>query len=233
MLEIKNISQYYNGRQVLKGISCRFQEGKIHGIIGPNGAGKSTLLRIMTGMEQPQKGQVLWDGKLLKGPTPEVTCMWQKPYLFQTSVRENILYGLKIRNWSREEQEQRLKVILDRFHLNEQARRPADSLSGGEGARVALARTVAPRPRLLVLDEPAANLDPFHTSLLENSLLEVCLDEGMTVIMVTHDMFQAKRIAQETLFICDGSLEEQGTTEQIFNSPQSEKTRKFIRGELP
>ncbi|MCR4441264.1 MAG: ATP-binding cassette domain-containing protein [Peptococcaceae bacterium] len=231
-LEIDNVSHSYGERRVLKGISFRFDEGIIYGIIGPNGAGKSTLLRIMAGMEKPEEGHVFWEGRLLEEPNPQIACVWQKHYLFQSTVSDNILYGLKIRRWPRREQEKRLAYLLENFRLAELAKQPVGSLSGGETARVALARTVAPRPRLLVLDEPAASLDPFHTLLLENSLRWTCREEGMTVIIVTHDMFQAKRIADETLFIRDGVLEEHGPTEQVFGNPRSAKTRKFISGEL-
>lgn len=232
VLEIENVSHSYGQRRVLKGISCRFDEGMIYGIIGPNGAGKSTLLRIMAGMEKPEAGRVFWEGRPLEGPDPRIACMWQQHYLFQSTVSDNILYGLKIRRWPRREQEKRLAYLLENFRLAELAKRPVGSLSGGETARVALARAVAPRPRLLILDEPAASLDPFHTLLLENSLRWTCREEGMTAVIVTHDMFQAKRIAGQTLFIRDGVLEEQGPTEQVFGNPRSAETRKFIAGEL-
>lgn len=232
MLTLHQISQKYGENLVLQNITCTIEEGKIYGIIGPNGAGKSTLLRVMTAMERPLDGQVCWEGRPFAQPIPDVTCMWQKPYLFQTTVRENILYGLKIRNWSEVRQEERLEHILEIFRLGPYAHRMCHTLSGGEGARVACARAVAPRPRLLALDEPAANLDPTHTLLLENSLRTICAEENMTVIIVTHDMFQAKRLAQETLFMVNGILEETGPTETLFASPQSEKTRRFISGEL-
>ncbi len=232
MLELKNVSQCYGQRWVLKEINFTFSEGRIYGIIGPNGAGKSTLLRVLTAMEKPREGEIRWENKPLTQPIPEITCMWQKPYLFQTTVKENLLYGLKIRNWSRSAQQERLEYLLDKFRLREFKNKYADALSGGEGARVALARAIAPRPRLLVLDEPAANLDPGHTGLLETVLKEICQAEGMAAIVVTHDMFQAKRLADITLFMSEGRLIETGATHLLFKEPQSEKTRKFIAGEI-
>jgi tungstate transport system ATP-binding protein len=232
MLELKKISHCYNKQWVLKEISFQFKSGLIYGIIGPNGAGKSTLLRILTGIERAKEGQVFWDGQELAASIKEMTCMWQKPYLFQRKVKDNLLYGLKVRGWSKDKREERLLYILKKFHLEEYALRDAVSLSGGEGARVALARAVAPQPRLLVLDEPAANLDPFHTAYLESALREISREEGITVIMVTHDLFQAKRVADQTLFLAEGVLEEYGRTEDLFTRPRSEKTRKFISGEL-
>ncbi|MBZ4653206.1 MAG: transporter related [Peptococcaceae bacterium] len=232
MLEIKDISQCYGPHWVLKEINFTFEEGRIYGIIGPNGAGKSTLLRVLTAMEKPRAGEIWWEKKLLTQPIPEITCMWQKPYLFQTTVKENLLYGLKIRKWPQREQNERLEYLLDKFRLREYKHKYTEALSGGEGARVALARAIAPRPRLLVLDEPAANLDPGHTGLLENILKEICRAEGMAAIVVTHDMFQAKRLADITLFLSEGRLIEAGTTDLLFTQPQSEKTRKFISGEI-
>lgn len=232
MLELKNISHGYEGLTILKEISFQFKPGIIYGIIGPNGAGKSTLLRVLTGIERPLKGQVFWDGQEISASIKEMSCMWQKPYLFQKKVQENILYGLKVRKWEKDKQEKRLSYILKKFSLEEYAGREATSLSGGEAARVALARAIAPRPRLLVLDEPAANLDPYHTVYLESALREISQEEEITVIMVTHDMFQAKRVANQTLFITDGVLEEHGSSEQLFSMPESPKTKKFINGEL-
>lgn len=232
LLELEGVSQRYGEHWVLKRVSFSFTAGKVYGIIGPNGAGKSTLLRIMTAMEKPREGRVFWEGQPLHQPAGDITCMWQKPYLFQSRVRDNILYGLKIRGWPQAQQEKRLSDILERFRLADISSKFADRLSGGEGARVALARAVAPRPRLLVLDEPAANLDPAHTLSLETALLEICAEEGLTVVMVTHDMFQAKRVAHETLFLSEGVLEEWGPTAQIFHHPQAKKTRRFISGEL-
>lgn len=232
MLEIKDISQRYGEHWVLRGINFTFEEGRIYGIIGPNGAGKSTLLRVLTAMEKPKLGEVWWENRLLTQPIPQITCMWQKSYLFQTTVQENLLYGLKIRKWPRREQMERLEYLLDKFRLRELRHKYAEDLSGGEGARVALARAIAPRPRLLVLDEPAAHLDPGHTGLLENILREICRAEGMAAIVVTHDMFQAKRLAEITLFLSEGRLIEAGITELLFKEPQSEKTRRFISGEI-
>lgn len=232
MLELNKVSQLYGQQLVLKDISFSFSEGKIYGIIGPNGAGKSTLLRVMTAMERPWEGEVAWEGRPLREPASHITCVWQRPYLFMGTVRENILYGLKLRKWSLPRQTERLERILDLFRLKEYADRYTANLSGGEAARVALARAVAPGPRLLALDEPAANLDPTHTLLLEESIRNIADKEHITTVIVTHDMFQAKRLAEETLFLSQGILEEYGPTSRIFTGPHSEKTKKFISGEL-
>lgn len=232
MLELRNISLAYDQQPVLENISYIFQQGIIYGIIGPNGAGKSSLLRVMTAMERPSAGQVLWAGQPLLRHSTEITCMWQKPHLFSGSVRDNLLYGLKIRGWSKTAQEERLATLLANFKLQEYEGKRVEKLSGGEGARVALARTVAPRPKLLVLDEPAANLDPSHTAQLEDALHLIVREEKISIVMVTHDLFQAKRVAGETLFLNRGQLVESGATERIFADPASVSTAKFIRGEL-
>lgn len=232
MLELNMVSQQYGETRVLKEISFSFKEGKIYGIIGPNGAGKSTLLRVMTAMETPRGGEVFWEGRLLKEPIPHIACVWQKPYLFLGTVKENIIYGMKLRRWPLSRQKERLDRILEIFRLEEYVNRYTHNLSGGEAARVALARAVAPNPRLLVLDEPAANLDPAHTLLLEESVKNIATKEQITTVIVTHDMFQAKRLAHETIFIKNGFLEEYGPTSEIFGMPKSAETRKFITGQL-
>jgi tungstate transport system ATP-binding protein len=232
VLQLKGVSRQYGQLHVLREISFTFQEGIIYGIIGPNGAGKSTLLRVMTAMERPSRGEVIWEGKPLKEPVPQIACVWQKPYLFLGTVRENILYGMKLRGWATARKKERLEIILEVFRLRELAGRDTKSLSGGETARVALARAVAIQPRLLVLDEPAANLDPAHTLLLEESIREIARQEKITTVMVTHDMFQAKRLAEETLFLNQGVLEEHGPTSRVFTLPISEKTKRFLNGGL-
>lgn len=232
MLELRNISLTYGPQRVLENISYVFKPGIIYGVIGPNGAGKSTLLRVMTAMEKPAAGQVFWGGKLLLEPSTQITCMWQKPYLLASSVRDNLLYGLKIRGWSKKAQVERLTTLLANFKLQEYEGRSVETLSGGEGARVVLARTVAPKPQLLVLDEPAANLDPSYTAQLEEALRFIATEEKISIVLVTHDLFQAKRVAEETIYINEGRLVEAGPTAQIFTDPAVESTAKFIRGEL-
>lgn len=226
------LSQQYQGRLIVQDFTFQFQPGRIYGIIGANGAGKSTLLRLLSVMEKPSAGRVLFNGKVLTGPVPEISCVWQRPYLFQQSVRGNIRYGLRLRRWPRAAERERVQQLLEIFRLQDLKDQWAPKLSGGETARVAIARALAPRPKILLLDEPTANLDPSNTRLVERALNAVHQEEGTTIILVTHDMFQAKRLAEVTLYLSGGKLIEYGPSRTIFQSPGSEETRRFINGEL-
>ena len=232
MLVAESLSQQYEGRPILKDFSYSFTPHLIHGIIGPNGAGKSTLLRLIAAMEPPLSGRVSYKGEALVRPNPEINCLWQRPYLFRATVAENIAYGLRIRRWARGDREARVAHLLEAFHLEALREQWAAGLSVGEAARVALARAMAPHPSVLILDEPTANLDPGNTRLVEEVLTAIQAAEGMTVVLVTHDMFQAKRVAQTTLFLADGQLVEAGPSSLVFASPASVRTNRFIHGEL-
>ncbi|MGE5580907.1 MAG: ATP-binding cassette domain-containing protein [Bacillota bacterium] len=232
MLTAEFLTQIYGERTVLKDFSFSFTANQIYGIIGPNGAGKSTLLRLLTAVEKPSYGRVFFDNQPLDHPIPEIGCVWQRPYLFQTSVSKNIAYGLKLRHWKEGDCRARVARLLSLFHLENLKDAWAPELSVGESARVAIARAIAPFPRLLILDEPTANLDPGQTLLVEEILTFVQKEAKIAVIIVTHDMFQAKRIADTTLFLRNGTLEESGPSGQLFAAPASGNTRRFIEGEL-
>lgn len=232
MLTADSLSQRYDERLILQNFTFRFLPGRIYGIIGPNGAGKSTLLRLLSAMEKPSSGRVLLYGEPLERPVPEISCVWQRPYLFQGTVIDNIGYGLRIRRWRRKAEKERIEQLLDVFKLQDLRSQWAPKLSGGETARVAIARAIAARPKILILDEPTANLDPGNTRLVEEVLFRVHKEEGITVILVTHDMFQAKRLADTTLYLSGGRLIEYGRSKTIFHSPLSGETLRFIRGEL-
>ncbi|HHU50238.1 MAG TPA: ATP-binding cassette domain-containing protein [Firmicutes bacterium] len=232
MLTAENLTQTYDGRTVVQNFTFEFPPGKIYGVIGPNGAGKSTLLRLLSAMEKPLSGRVFFQEKPLVEPAPEICCVWQRPYLFQRTVAENIAYGLSIRKRNRQVARRRIEELLAIFKLQELRDQRASKLSGGETARVAIARALAVQPQVLILDEPTANLDPGNTRLVEKVIRRVHQEEGNTVIIVTHDMFQAKRLADITLYLSGGRLIESGCSRQVFGSPFSEETRRFINGEL-
>lgn len=232
MLTAEALSQVYAGREVIRGFDYTFDEPRIYGVIGPNGAGKSTLLRLLAGIEKPSSGRVLYGGEQLFRPSPDICCLWQQPYIFQATVAENIAYPLRIRRWPPAERRSRVGHLMELFHLEHLRDRPATRISGGEAARVALARTIAARPRILVLDEPTAHLDPTNTRLVEETLAALQAEEARPIILVTHDMFQAKRVADVTLFLSNGELIETGPTGRIFGSPARPGTRRFIDGEL-
>lgn len=232
MLSVDIKEHGYNGKVIINNIKYDFTPNKIHGIIGPNGSGKSTLLKVATGLESPVDGQVTLDGKKLTTIPPEIACCWQRPYLFRGTVRYNLEYPLKVRKWPKEQREARIQEVIHKYKIDHLIDRNIIGLSGGEQARVAIARAVASKPEILILDEPSAAMDPKNVMFVESLLADLRASTDLTIIMVTHNMFQAKRIADETLFLVDGTIVEAGPTEVIFDHPQHEETRQFITGEF-
>lgn len=229
----------YDGKTVLKIDNLAFAAGKIYGLIGPSGAGKSTLLRILNLLEPPTGGKIYFKGivvegkaKLLLNLRRKMTMVFQHPVLFDTSVYENVMYGLKVRGVSQREAKRLVEQALEDVGLAEFAQRNARSLSGGEAQRIALARAMVLKPEVLLLDEPTSNLDPANVAVVERSIRRLNEKYGTTVIMVTHNIFQAQRMAEEVLFFYRGRLVEKGPTQQVFHNPEDERTRAFIKGEM-
>ncbi len=190
-------------------------------------------------MTEPDRGIIYFDGRPIppNGPARlplqrQMTLVFQKPLLFSATVRENIAYGLKTRGFSREEIKQRVAAILEQIGLSHLKERHAGTLSGGEAQRVALARAVAFKPKLLLLDEPTANLDPANVELMEKMILQLKQSMEVTIIMVTHNIFQARRLTDEVIFLFDGRVVETGAASKIFNTPRDERTQAFIEGRM-
>lgn len=232
LIQVKNATVEIDGKTILKPISYRFENEKVYGIIGPNGAGKSTLLKIISGFLTPTSGEIYFHGKALTEPDKRIAVVWQKPYMFQTNVFQNVAYGLKVRGVPRKERKEQVLEILKQFQIDYLIDQKAKSLSGGEMAKVAIARAIITSPQVLILDEPTASLDPQNVLEIEQLILKLKNQFQMTVIMVTHNMFQAKRIADETLFLHSGYLIESQATRRMFENPIHELTKKFILGEV-
>lgn len=238
ILELKHLVKSYD-REVLNIEALSFSRSKIYGIIGPSGAGKTTLLRIINLLTEPDRGSIYFGGRLVppNGPARlplqrQMTLVFQKPLLFNTTVKENIAYGLRIRGFSREEIKNRVNAILEQVGLSDLADRHAGTLSGGEAQRVALARAVAFKPKLLLLDEPTANLDPANVELMEKMIFQLKESMEVTIVMVTHNIFQARRMTDEVVFLFNGRVVETGETSKIFNAPRDERTQAFIEGRM-
>lgn len=213
--------------------------GKIYAVIGPSGAGKTTLLRVLNLLQQPRQGELSYFGQKLAPGAGEnlalrrtMAMVFQKPALFSGSVFYNVALGLKLRGIAKEEVKTRVFAALDKVGLRELAGRPASGLSGGEAQRIALARALVLNPRVLLLDEPTANLDPANVAIFEEIIKKVHADTGTTIIIVTHNLYQARRISQEAIFINKSNVVEASQTEQLFSNPQNEETRLFISGEM-
>jgi tungstate transport system ATP-binding protein len=232
---LTNITQRYNGRSVLNLPRLEIRQGEILAIVGPSGAGKSTLLRLLNFLETPATGEILFDGKGINGRVPlemrrRVTTVFQTPGLLNRSVAANIGYGLHLRGQKLSPTQ--LDQWLERLGLTGLEKQRPGQLSAGEAQRVALARALVIRPDVLLLDEPTANLDPYNVDLIETIVRQENEAQGTTVVLVTHNIFQARRLAQRTALLLSGQLVEIGETKQLFNEPGQAKTAAFLRGEL-
>jgi tungstate transport system ATP-binding protein len=195
-------------------------------VLGPNGAGKSTLLRLIHGLLHPSAGQIRWP-KLLSQ-----AMVFQRPVMLRTTALANVEYGLKLKGHGAAERARRASDSLARVGLELIADRPARLLSGGEQQRVALARAWALEPELLILDEPTASLDPASSREVERIINEIAAS-GTRILMTTHNLGQAKRIAEEIVFIDRGRIVEQTAVEQFFTLPQTEAAQRFLQEETP
>ena len=235
MIRLKNVSKRYGDAVALDKISLDIERGEILAIIGHSGAGKTTLLRILAMLEKPSEGEYYYNGIKVEGNEDslrkKVTMVFQKPVMFNTSVYNNIAYGLKLRGYKRDEISKRVKEVLKLVNLEGYEKLNAKKLSGGEQQRVAIARALAINPELLILDEPTANLDPANVIIIERVIKDVA-NNGITVVLATHNLFQAKRLSDRTAHIYNGRLIEVAETDKLFENPKSEITRRFITGEL-
>lgn len=220
------------GRRLVDGIGFTLPQGGLTVLIGPNGSGKSLTLRLCHGLLTPTSGAVSWaaaDG-VVSG-VKRHAMVFQKPVMLRRSARANILHALAAFGLSRGERATRSAEALERFGLAGLAERPARLMSGGEQQRLAIARAWALRPQVLFLDEPTSQLDPGATRQIEEMLMAL-RGEGMTLVMATHDMGQARRLADRVLFLHRGRLGEDAEAATFFAGPASTEARAFIAGDL-
>uniref|UniRef100_UPI003AB42261 ABC transporter ATP-binding protein n=1 Tax=Eisenbergiella sp. TaxID=1924109 RepID=UPI003AB42261 len=230
-LRFEELTRAYEGKKVLDLKAGAIVCGSRTGVIGPNGAGKSTLLNLIGGLDRADGGRIYYDGQK-QIPKNEITQVFQTPYLITTTVEKNIAYPLKLRGWGEDEIEERVAQLCQELDLTGMRKKKAWKLSGGETQKVALARALSFHPRLLLLDEPTANIDPSTTAEIEKMLIKINEEEKTTVVLVTHNLAQAKRTCDRCLFLKSGQLIETGRADQILANPKEELTRKFIAGEL-
>lgn len=236
ILGLHDIHHRYGERTVLRLGHLDIYEGELLALVGPSGAGKSTLLRLLNFLEAPTQGTVLYHGQAYTPTTlpldirRRITTVFQQPYLLNTSVYHNVTYGLRLRG--NRNGQALVEEILEAVGLSSLRDAPARTLSGGEAQRVSLARGLVLEPEIFLLDEPTANLDPANVRLLENIILHANRNHRTTIVLVTHNIWQARRLAQRVAFLFDGELLEVSPTTQFFESPQHPKSVAFIRGEL-
>ncbi len=230
-LELRDISFEAGGKRLIKDVSCIFDVGPRTVIIGPNGAGKSLFLRLCHGLIAPMSGEIIWHGAGGADPSRHQAMVFQRPMMLRRSVFANVNYALAIRGVPRAERGQRVDEALAHTGLRRLAGSPARVLSFGEQQKLALARAWALRPQVLFLDEPTANLDPAATHVVEKIVQDI-YEAGTRVIMTTHDLGQARRIADEVLFLYRGRLKEKASADAFFAGPRNDLARAFVRGEL-
>ncbi len=236
MYTLRNVTQGYNGRIVLNIPALDIHQGEVLAVVGASGAGKSTLLRLLAFLERPLSGQLRYQEQEVNDKWPDletrraVTMVFQRPRLLNRSVRDNVTYGLHLRG--KKGDDERVTAVINQLGLSPLADAVAPTLSGGEMQRVALARALILRPRVLILDEPTSNLDPYNIKLIEKYVRYANKEEKMTAVIVTHNIFQARRLADRVLLLMNGRLIEIADTETFFDHPKKAETAAFVNGEM-
>jgi len=230
---ITGLRHRYGNRIVLDVPALNIVRGETLAVIGPSGAGKTTLLRLLQFLERPTEGRIEYAGAPAVVPVPieisrTVTTVFQRSLMLDRSVRDNVAFGRRLRG-SRELAD--VDALIERLALKPLAKAPALSLSGGEMQRVALARAIATGANVLLLDEPAANLDPRNVAIVEAMIKELQA-RGTTLVLVTHNTHEARRLASRMLVLLDGQMIEVGPTVTVFDSPSDPRTHSFLRGDL-
>lgn len=240
MIEVKNLKISFGDLHVLKDVSLNIKQGEKIVIIGPSGSGKSTFLRCLNRLESPNGGQILFEGKDLTDPKTNLDeCRQRMGMVFQhfnlfphLTVLENItLAPVTLKLKTPEEAEAEAMKLLERIGLPEKANVYPSTLSGGQKQRIAIVRSLAMHPDVMLFDEPTSALDPE----MVGEVLEVMKDlakEGMTMVVVTHEMGFAREVADRVLFMNGGYIEEEGSPEQIFQAPKSERLKQFLNSIL-
>ena len=231
-LEAHGVAFEAGGRRLIDGIDLVLRPGVRTVVMGPNGAGKSLLLRLLHGLLEPSAGEVLWGGR----PTDTAirlrqAMVFQRPVLLRRSALANVTHALRARGVPRRERQLRAERTLAAAGLGGLVRTPARLLSGGEQQRLALARALSLEPDVLFLDEPTASLDPASTLAIEE-LIQGAHDAGTKTVLVTHDVGQARRLADEVVFLHRGRLTEQSPAGSFFDAPASAAARAFLEGRL-
>lgn len=218
-----------DGQTLINELKLNLQSEAISAIMGPNGAGKSLLLRLLHGLISPTSGTIRWGGHSMNDAIRRRQAMvFQRPVMLRRSVAANIDFALKLRGTQSLE---RRRLALAAVDLADRANQPAKSLSGGEQQRLALARALATEPAVLFLDEPTANLDPASTAAIED-IIQTAEKSGTKIVLVSHDLGQARRLANEIIFMHRGRVIEQTPAHEFFESPNSQQGRDFLAGVL-
>ena len=236
MIEVKDLKKSFGKLDVLRGISEKIEEQEVVCVIGPSGSGKSTFLRCLNLLEEPTGGEVYLDGERINAPGVDIDkirerlgMVFQNFNLFpHMTVLDNVtLAPIKVKGKNKAEAEESALKILETVGLSDKAASFPASLSGGQKQRVAIARALAMEPEVMLFDEPTSALDPEMVGEVLNVMKKLA-EEGMTMVIVTHEMGFAREVADRVLFIDQGFVMEQGTPEELFGSPKNERTKSFL-----
>ena len=237
MYQLHGITKVYEGRRVLDVEHLEVRKGEILALVGPSGAGKSTLLRLLNFLELPDTGHIRFVDATFDAVHPmsldlrrRVTTVFQRPILLNRSVYANVRYGLRLRG--RRDAAHQVEGVLRQVGLHELAQQRARTLSGGEAQRVSLARAMVLQPDVLLLDEPTANLDPYNVGLIEEIVRALNERQGTTMVLVTHNVFQARRLAHRVGLLLEGRIVEVAEVAAFFGSPRDPRTAAFVRGDM-
>jgi tungstate transport system ATP-binding protein len=233
VLEVRSVWKRYGEAWALRGVSLAVARGECLALVGPNGAGKTTLLRIMAMLDSPTSGELYYNGSRvieMDKHRSGITMVFQTPVFFSGTVEDNVGFGLRLRKKDEQTIKREVRKALELVNLQGFEDRDVRNLSTGEKQRVALARALCLKPDVLLLDEPTANLDPPNCKIIEE-VLETIKGES-TVVIASHHLALAKKVADRVAFIHNGKLIELGSKDEIFARPKNEMTRKFISGEL-
>jgi len=238
LLSLDNVSRRFGAVEALAGVSLEVGRGEVVGLLGPSGSGKTTLLRLAGMLDSPTSGRVLFEGKEVtpRGdrdlPTRRrIAMILQKPVVFRGTVMRNATYGLRMRRAEPEEARRGAQEALEAVGLGGLPGRTASTLSGGEVQRLAFARAAVLRPELMLLDEFTANLDPANITMLEKGV-RAFREGGGTVVMVTHNLPQARRLADRVCLLLGGKLVENSPSKEFFDSPKTGQARDFLDGTM-
>ena len=234
MIEIRNLVKKFGDHEVLKGVSETIKDNEVVCVIGPSGSGKSTFLRCINLLEKPTEGEILLDGELVREKTINETrarmgMVFQQFNLFpHKTVLENItLAPMKVKKMNRSEAEEKARSLLERVGLGNRGDAYPSELSGGQQQRVAIARALAMDPEVMLFDEPTSALDPEMVGDVLEVMRELA-ENGMTMVIVTHEMGFVREVADRVFFMDQGYIMEQGAPEKLFTAPENERTKSFL-----
>lgn len=231
-LEVRDVSFAAGGKRILADVSFTLKDSTCTLILGPNGAGKSVLMRLLHGLLTPTSGSIRWGGLAPAQARRRQGMVFQRPVMLRRSVLGNLKHSLAVRKTPRDERRRLAESALAMAGIETHARQPARTLSGGEQQRLSIARAWMLAPEILLLDEPTSNLDPAATAGIERLIREV-REQGTRIIMTTHDIGQARRLASDVLFLHQGRLLEHSQATSFFAGPATPAAASFICGDLP